>query len=60
MMKVEGKKLNRWLLLALLGFLAADFLLKHLVFNKEKREELRYWLEYHANRLGIEIQKDNW
>ena len=24
-----------------------------LVLQSEKGEEMRYWLEYHANRLGI-------
>lgn|GEM_PF-4213899 len=23
------------------------------ILKSEKREEMKYWLEYHANRLGI-------
>jgi hypothetical protein len=33
-------------------------LLRKFVFERDKQEELRYWLEYYANRLGlIEVEK---
>jgi hypothetical protein len=28
-------------------------LLSKFVINREKREELRYWLEYYANKFGV-------
>jgi hypothetical protein len=28
-------------------------LLSKIIRNSEKREELKYWIEYHANKLGL-------
>jgi hypothetical protein len=34
-------------------FLGAFILLSKFILNRDEREELKYWLEYYANKFGL-------
>lgn len=45
------------LFLAAIGVLILDFVIRHFVKGEQRRDELRYWLEYQAHKLGLNNMK---
>ncbi len=39
--------------LAAIGVLILDFVIRYFVKGEQRRNELRYWLEYQAQKLGL-------
>ena len=43
----------KFLFLAAVGVVILDIILRFFVNDKHRQEELRYWLEYQAQKLGL-------